>query len=107
MIKNKKFIANVHVSSIEREEKLPLWNTNTDSFIETHMTNNIFEIDAEDKHVQVPLESRVRHGSALRVDVEYVSLCVRPHCFLLAVAKPLPRAICSAAARTSSCRRQI
>lgn len=50
MIKNKKFIANVHVSSIEREEKLPLWNTNTDSFIETHMTNNIFEIDAEDKH---------------------------------------------------------
>ena len=50
MIKNKKFIANVHVSSIEREEKIPLWNTNTDSFIETHMTNNIFEIDAEDKH---------------------------------------------------------
>lgn len=50
MIKNKKFIANVHVSSIEREEKLPLWNTNTDSFIDTHMTNNIFEIDAEDKH---------------------------------------------------------
>ena len=50
MIKNKTFVATVHVSSIEREEKLPLWNTNTDSFIETHMTNNIFEIDAEDKH---------------------------------------------------------
>jgi hypothetical protein len=50
MIKNKTFIANVHVSSIEREEKLPLWNTNTDTFIDTHMTNNIFEIQAEDKH---------------------------------------------------------
>lgn len=50
MIKKKKFIANVHVSSIEREEKLPLWNTNTNSFIDTHMTNNIFEIQAEDKH---------------------------------------------------------
>ena len=50
MIKNKTFIANIHVSSIEREEKLPLWNTNTDSFINTHMTNNIFEIRAEDKH---------------------------------------------------------
>ena len=50
MIKNKTFIANVHVSSIEREEKLPLWNTNTDAFIDTHMTNNIFEIQAEDKH---------------------------------------------------------
>jgi hypothetical protein len=50
MLKNKKFIANVHVSSIEREEKLPLWNTNTNSFIDTHMTNNIFEVVAEDKH---------------------------------------------------------
>ena len=50
MLKNKKFIANVHVSSIEGRQKLPLWNTNTDSFIDTHMTNNIFEIDAEDKH---------------------------------------------------------
>jgi len=50
MIKNKRFIANVHISSIEREEKLPLWNTNTETFIDTHMTNNIFEIQAEDKH---------------------------------------------------------
>lgn len=50
MIKNKTFIANVHVSCIEREEKLPLWNTNTNSFVNTHMTNNIFEIVAEDKH---------------------------------------------------------
>tara|TARA_B110000495_G_C22920316_1_gene537658 strand:- start:502 stop:789 length:288 start_codon:yes stop_codon:yes gene_type:complete len=50
MIKNKTYIANVHVSSIERERKLPLWNTNTNSFINTHMTNNIFEVRAEDKH---------------------------------------------------------
>ena len=50
MIKNKKYIANVHVSSIEGRQKLPLWNTNTNSFIDTHMTNNIFEIEAEDKH---------------------------------------------------------
>ena len=50
MLKNKKFIANVHVSSIEGRQKLPLWNTNKNSFIDTHMTNNIFEIEAEDKH---------------------------------------------------------
>ena len=50
MIKNKKFIANVHVSSIEGKQKLPLWNTNTNSFIDTHMTNNIFEVEGEDKH---------------------------------------------------------
>ena len=50
MIKNKTFIANVHVSSIEREEKLPLWNTHMNTFVDTHMTNNIFEIQAEDKH---------------------------------------------------------
>ena len=49
MIKNKTFVANVHLSSLEREVKIPLWNTNTDSFIDTHMTNNIFEIQAEDK----------------------------------------------------------
>jgi hypothetical protein len=50
MIKNNKYIANVHVSSLEGGQKLPLWNTNTNSFVDTHMTNNIFEIDAEDKH---------------------------------------------------------
>ena len=50
MLKNKKFIANVHVSYIEGRQKLPLWNTNTNSFIDTNMTNNIFEIEAEDKH---------------------------------------------------------
>lgn len=50
MIKNKTFIANVHVSSIEREVNLPLWNTHTNSFVNTHMTNNIFEIQAEDKN---------------------------------------------------------
>jgi hypothetical protein len=49
MIKNKTFIANIHVSSIEREEKLSLWNTNTNSFVNATMTNNIFEIQAEDK----------------------------------------------------------
>lgn len=50
MIKNKTFVANVHVSSLSREVKVPLWNTNTNSFVDTHMTNNIFEIQAEDKH---------------------------------------------------------
>lgn len=50
MIKNKTFIANVHVSSIEREEKLPLWNTHMNAFVDTRMTNNIFEVQAEDKH---------------------------------------------------------
>lgn len=49
MIKNKTFIANIHVSSIEREQKLSLWNTNTNSFVDSHMTNNILEIQAEDK----------------------------------------------------------
>ena len=49
MNKNKTFIANVHLSSLDREVKVPLWNTNTNSFIDTHMTNNIFEVQAEDK----------------------------------------------------------
>lgn len=49
MIKNKTFVANVHLSSLDREIKIPLWNTNTNSFIDTHMTNNIFEVQAEDK----------------------------------------------------------
>lgn len=49
MNKNKTFVANVHLSSLEREVKIPLWNTNTNSFMDTHMTNNIFEIQAEDK----------------------------------------------------------
>jgi len=49
MIKNKTFIANVHLCSLDREIKIPLWNTNTNSFIDTHMTNNIFEVQAEDK----------------------------------------------------------
>jgi hypothetical protein len=49
MNKNKTFIANVHLSSLDREVKIPLWNTNTNSFIDTHMTNNIFEVQAEDK----------------------------------------------------------
>jgi len=50
MIKNKTFTANIHVSSLEREVKLPLWNTNTNSFVDTHMTNNILSVEAEDKH---------------------------------------------------------
>jgi hypothetical protein len=49
MTENKTFIGNIHISSIERTEKLPLWNTNTNSFINTHMTNNILEVQAEDK----------------------------------------------------------
>ena len=49
MIKNRTFTANIHVSSLDREVKLPLWNTNTNSFVDTHMTNNILSVEAEDK----------------------------------------------------------
>lgn len=44
-----KFKANVHISSLDGEN-LPLWNTNTNSFIDVHMTNNILETEANDKH---------------------------------------------------------
>ena len=50
MIKNKTFTANIHVYSIDSKENLPLWNTNTNSFVDTHMTNNILSVQAEDKH---------------------------------------------------------
>ena len=50
MIKNKTFVANIYVSSIDSKEKLPFWNTNTNSFVETDETNNILSVEAEDKH---------------------------------------------------------
>lgn len=52
MIKNKKertFTGNVHIFS-NNDSKLPLWNTNTNSFVDSVMTNNIIEVIAEDKN---------------------------------------------------------
>jgi hypothetical protein len=47
MIENKRtYIGNVHVSSLDNED-LPLWNTHTNSFVNMRMTNNIFEVQAD------------------------------------------------------------
>tara|TARA_B110000495_G_scaffold176944_1_gene168732 strand:+ start:26 stop:289 length:264 start_codon:yes stop_codon:yes gene_type:complete len=51
MIKNNKertFTGNVHIFSND-DSKLPLFNTNTNTFINSVMTNNIIEVQAEDK----------------------------------------------------------
>ena len=51
MIKNKTktFTGNVHIYSND-DSKLPLFNTNTNTFIESVMTNNIIEVQAENKN---------------------------------------------------------
>jgi len=49
MIKNKNYIANIHLSSLNRDVKLPLWDTESNSFVETHMLNNVLSVKAEDK----------------------------------------------------------
>jgi hypothetical protein len=49
MIKNKNYIANIHVSSLDRDVKLPLWDTESNSFVKTHMLNNVLSVKAEDK----------------------------------------------------------
>ena len=47
--KEKTFTGNVHIFSND-DSKLPLWNTNTNSFVDSVMTNNIIEVIAEDKN---------------------------------------------------------
>jgi hypothetical protein len=47
--KTKTFTGNVHIYSND-DSKLPLFNTNTNSFIESVMTNNIIEVQAENKN---------------------------------------------------------
>ena len=49
MIKNKKFIASVHVSSLDGEA-ISLWNSNTKSYIDIDKTHHAITIEAEDKH---------------------------------------------------------
>ena len=51
MIKNKTktFTGNVHIYSND-DSKLPLFNTNTNTFIESVMTNNIIKVQAENKN---------------------------------------------------------
>ena len=47
MIKNKRtYIGNVHISSIDNVN-LPLWNTHVNDFVDSRMTNNIFEVQAD------------------------------------------------------------
>ena len=51
MIKNNKektFTGNVHIYSND-DSRIPLWNTNTNSFINSVYTNNMIEVQAEDK----------------------------------------------------------
>tara|TARA_R110001632_G_scaffold62020_1_gene149341 strand:- start:957 stop:1217 length:261 start_codon:yes stop_codon:yes gene_type:complete len=47
--KTKTFTGNVHIYSND-DSKLPLFNTNTNTFIESVMTNNIIKVQAENKN---------------------------------------------------------
>ena len=49
MIKNKTFIASVHVSSLDGEA-ISLWNSNTKSYIDIDKTHHAITIEAEDQH---------------------------------------------------------
>jgi hypothetical protein len=49
MIKNKTFVASVHVSSLDGEA-ISLWNSNTKSYIDIDSTHHAITIEAEDKH---------------------------------------------------------
>ena len=46
--KQKTFTGNVHIFSND-DSKLPLFNTNTNTFINSVMTNNVIVVQAEDK----------------------------------------------------------
>ena len=46
--KTKTFTGNVHIYSND-DLKIPLWNTNTNSFINSVYTNNMIEVQAESK----------------------------------------------------------
>ena len=60
MIKNKTFTANIHASSIGGE-KLPFFNTNTNTRIATESTNHFLTFQAKDKHeVRRQVAKRVR-----------------------------------------------
>ena len=72
MIKNNKektFTGNVHIFSND-DSKLPLFNTNTNTFIDSVMTNNIIKVQAENKNeartkinkIAESLQSRVTLG---------------------------------------------
>ena len=72
MIKNNKertFTGNVHIFSND-DSKLPLFNTNTNTFINSVMTNNVIEVQAENKNeartkinkIAESLQSRVTLG---------------------------------------------
>ena len=68
--KTKTFTGNVHIYSND-DSKLPLWNTNTNSFINSVMTNNVIVVQAEDKgeartkinKIAENLQSKVTLGS--------------------------------------------
>jgi len=47
--KTKTFTGNVHIYSND-DSKLPLFNTNTNTFINSVRTNNVIEVQAENKN---------------------------------------------------------
>jgi len=68
--KQKTFTGNVHIFSND-DSKLPLFNTNTNTFINSVMTNNVIVVQAEDKKeartkinkIANSLQSKVTLGS--------------------------------------------
>lgn len=60
MIKNKTFVADVHVSVVGCGQ-LPFYNTNTDTKIDMGCTNHVLTFQAQDKHeVRRQVAKRVR-----------------------------------------------
>ena len=58
--KTRPFTANVHIFSNDRS-KLPLWNTSTNTFVESIMTNNTIRVIAEDKRqARIKINAMVR-----------------------------------------------
>ena len=70
MINNKTFTGSVHIYSND-DSKLPLFNTNTNTFINSVRTNNVIEVQAENKNeartkinkIAENLQSKVTLGS--------------------------------------------
>ena len=68
--KTKTFTGNVHIYSND-DSKLPLFNTNTNTFINSVRTNNVIEVQAENKNeartkinkIAENLQSKVTLGS--------------------------------------------
>ena len=64
--KTKTFTGNVHIYSND-DSKLPLFNTNTNTFINSVMTNNVIEVQAENKNEARPKINKIAENLQSKV----------------------------------------